>query len=117
MRRSRKSPGRLADVAIEIRSPSDDELEAAMRAGSASFGGGRARFRFRDDPGPAGAVRFVDADEAAEVLPPLYDSLRVEIPGMFARSPEWWTQLKLADPEAWRRGAGPKFFAVYEQDG
>jgi predicted acetyltransferase len=228
MRRSRKSPGRLADVTIEIRSPSDDELEAAMRAGTASFGeqlnegdverhrktmppdrfiaaydngrpvgtaaacpfeltipGGRlraggvtwvgvlpshrrrgiltqfmryqfddlhergdplailwasesaiygrfgygisapnasidaerVRFRFRDDPGPTGAVRFVDADEAAEVLPPVYDRLRVEIPGMFSRPPEWWKHLRLADPEAWRRGAGPKFFAVYERDG
>src|SRR5207247_10165773 len=38
MRRSRKSPGRLGHVTIEIRSPSDDQLEAAMRAGTASFG-------------------------------------------------------------------------------
>ena len=88
-----------------------------IAAPSNSIDAERVRFRFRDDPGPTGAVRFLDADEAAEVLPPLYDRLRVEIPGMFARRPEWWTHLRLADPEAWRRGAGPKFFAVYEHDG
>src|SRR5438132_9405350 len=51
------------------------------------------------------------------ILPPVYDRIRLGTPGMFTRTPEWWTQLKLADPERWRRGAGPKFFAVYEQDG
>jgi predicted acetyltransferase len=29
----------------------------------------------------------------------------------------WWDQYKLADPEQWRRGAGPKFFALLELDG
>src|SRR5438132_10115196 len=51
------------------------------------------------------------------ILPPVYDRIRLGTPGMFTRTPEWWTQLKLVDPERWRRGAGPKFFAVYEQDG
>ena len=77
----------------------------------------RARFSLRDDPGPTGAVRFLDADEALDVLPGLYDRIRQGTPGMFARTREWWTELKLADLERWRRGAGPKFFAVYEHDG
>jgi predicted acetyltransferase len=77
----------------------------------------RGRFRLRDDPEPTGVVRFVTADEAADVFPPVYDRICTSVPGMFARTPEWWTELRLADPERWRRGAGPKFFAAYERDG
>lgn len=77
----------------------------------------RSRFAFRDDPGPIGAMRLVDVEEAKELFPPLHERVRREIPGMFARSPEWWSHFRLADPERWRAGAGPKFFAVYERDG
>jgi predicted acetyltransferase len=77
----------------------------------------RARFAFRDDPGPSGAVRLVDRDEAASVFPPLYDAVRREIPGFVTRRDEWWREYRLADPEHWRRGAGPKFYAVLELDG
>jgi predicted acetyltransferase len=88
-----------------------------IAAPSNSIDAERTRFRFRNDPGASGAVRLVDSEEAAELLPRVYDRIRVEIPGMFARGQEWWTERRLADPESWRRGAGPKFFAVYEQDG
>ncbi len=77
----------------------------------------RARFGFRGDPGPTGAVRLVDRDEALEVFPPLYDAIRRETPGFVTRSAEWWEHYKLADPEHWRRGAGPKFYALLELDG
>lgn len=76
-----------------------------------------ARFRFRDDPGPVGAVRLIDADEALRVLPPFYDGVRGARPGMLSRSDGWWRQHKVADPEHWRRGAGPKFIAFLELDG
>jgi predicted acetyltransferase len=33
------------------------------------------------------------------------------------RDETWWEGYKLADPERWRRGAGPKFFALLELDG
>jgi predicted acetyltransferase len=77
----------------------------------------RARFAFRDDPGPAGVVRLVDRDEALEVFPPLYDAIRREVPGFVTRTREWWEHYKLADPEHWRRGSGPKFYALLELDG
>jgi len=76
-----------------------------------------ARFAWRDDPGPAGAVRIVERDEAREVFPSLYDRIRRETPGFVTRDDVWWDQYKLADPEQWRRGAGPKFFALLELDG
>ena len=77
----------------------------------------RARFAWRDDPGPAGAVRIVERDEAREIFPPLYDRIRRETPGFVTRNHDWWEHYKLADPEHWRRGAGPKFFALLELDG
>jgi predicted acetyltransferase len=77
----------------------------------------RARFRLRDDPGPAGSVRLIDSDEAARLFPPIYEAVRASTPGTLSRTKKWWTENKLADPEGWRRGAGPKFFAVVETDG
>jgi predicted acetyltransferase len=77
----------------------------------------RARFGFRGDPGANGAVRLVDREEALRVFPPLYDQIRKQTPGFVTRSNEWWEHIKLADPEHWRRGAGPKFFALLELDG
>jgi predicted acetyltransferase len=73
-------------------------------------------FAFRDDQGAVGSVRLVDATEAFEVLPPLYDRMRLERPGFVSRSSELWAA-KLADPEHRRDGAGPKFTAVLELDG
>ena len=75
------------------------------------------RFAFRDDPGPVGSMRLMSFDEALELFPPVYDRVRREVPGMLARDEAWWRQYKLADPEHWRRGAGPKFYAGLELDG
>jgi predicted acetyltransferase len=77
----------------------------------------RARFRLRDDPGPSGAVRLVDPAEAARLFPAIYEQARRTTPGTLTRAKKWWTENKLADPEGWRRGAGPKFYAVLEVDG
>jgi predicted acetyltransferase len=88
-----------------------------VAAPSVSMEGETARFSYRDDPGPTGTVRIIDATEALEVLPPVYDSVRREVPGFVARDSDVWELTRLADPEHWRRGAGPKFFAVIESEG
>jgi predicted acetyltransferase len=77
----------------------------------------RDRMRFRGDPPAAGSVRLVDEAEAAGVLPPIYERVRRETPGMFERTESWWTNYRLPDPEQHRRGAGPRYFAVLELDG
>ncbi|MEN3313619.1 MAG: hypothetical protein V7645_2948 [Actinomycetota bacterium] len=77
----------------------------------------RSRFSLRDDPGPQGAVRLIDREEAAKVLPPIYDAVRRQVPGYTSREDLLWDLYRLADPEHWRRGGGPKFFAVLEFDG
>src|SRR5262249_45696082 len=74
----------------------------------------RARFRLRDDPGPVADVRLIDRDEAARLFPPIYETVRRSTPGTLSRTKAWWTESRLADPESWRRGAGPKFYAVVE---
>jgi predicted acetyltransferase len=77
----------------------------------------RSRFSLRDDPGPCGAMRLLDRDEAAKLLPPIYDAVRRQVPGFTSRSAVLWDLYRLADPEHWRRGGGPKFYAVLEFDG
>ena len=77
----------------------------------------RSRFALRDDPGPCGAVRLIDREEAATLLPPVYDAVRRHVPGFTSRSALLWDLYRLADPEHWRQGAGPKFYAVLEFDG
>jgi predicted acetyltransferase len=77
----------------------------------------RDRIRFRGDPAPLGSFRLVDEEEAARVLPPIYERVRRATPGMFARSEEWWRNYRLPDPEHHRHGAGPRFFVVLEIDG
>ncbi len=65
----------------------------------------------------AGAMRLVDKEEALEAFPPLWDALARERPGVFGRSPSWWTGRTLDDPPERRQGAGPKRFALLELDG
>ncbi len=77
----------------------------------------QARATFREQRPIEGRVRLVDATEAARVLPPIFHVVGADTPGMFRRSQTWWESEILPDPERWRRGAGPKFFAVHETQG
>ncbi|HEY7420429.1 MAG TPA: GNAT family N-acetyltransferase [Gaiellaceae bacterium] len=63
----------------------------------------------------AGRTRFVTPEEAAELFPPIYDTVRQERPGMTSRSETWWKdrQLRLPEDEA----GSPKRFVVLEVDG
>jgi predicted acetyltransferase len=77
----------------------------------------RSAFALRDDPGSSGRVRLVSAEEAFEILPPLYESHRLRRPGSLSRSDEVWREWFLADPGSWRHGSGPKNYALLELDG
>lgn len=74
----------------------------------------RSAFRLRDDALGRGRVRLVTAEQAAELFPPLYDRYRRERTGLVSRSDAWWREFMLADPEHWRDGASPKFYALLE---
>jgi predicted acetyltransferase len=77
----------------------------------------QTRFALRDKPPPEGRVRIVPLDEALEPCAQVYETVRPTVPGFTARSSEWWTNFRLADPEEWRRGASPKYVAIVELDG
>ena len=84
---------------------------------SGSFELARDRAAFAR-PAPAeGSVRLVDLEAAMEVFPAVYDRVRVETPGMVARSEAWWRWGTLHDTDHARSANGMKFFAVYEPGG
>jgi predicted acetyltransferase len=87
-----------------------------IAAPTAQMDADRAQFAFRNDPGPRGTARLVDPAEGKTLCADVYESVRTQIPGFVARADEWWETYRLADPEQWRRGAGPKFIAVIEFD-
>jgi predicted acetyltransferase len=77
----------------------------------------RARADFHTPLERRGRVRLVDVDEARELLPPIYEQVASEMPGMFSRTPEWWEGRTLADPKQRRDGGGEMNRAVLELDG
>jgi len=82
---------------------------------SASFEIDRGRTAFARTLQPRGRVTLLGKEQALEVFPPVFDQVRPRIPGMWARTPEWWRVL-LADLEAWRDGASALFFALHESE-
>jgi predicted acetyltransferase len=66
---------------------------------------------------PAGTVRFLEPDEALEAIPPVFERIRLDSPGMFSRNRLWWEHREIKDPEERREGAGPKRWVAYEQGG
>jgi len=76
----------------------------------------KARFAFRDDPGPVGATRIVTRDEAMQLFPPVYERIRAQRPGMLSRSEVHWYEDRLYDGPG-PPGSSPRFFAVFELDG
>jgi predicted acetyltransferase len=64
-----------------------------------------------------GTVKLLTREESLERVPPVYERVARETPGMFARTPDWWEHRALADPE-WRRGGGGEMQrVVLELDG
>lgn len=69
------------------------------------------------EPAEAGSqVYFVDAEEAAVILPDIYDQMRQQTPGAVDRNAGRW-QYGLFDEERVRDGASALFFAVCEEGG
>jgi predicted acetyltransferase len=66
---------------------------------------------------PQGTLRLIEANEALEVIPPVFERIRQDWPGMFSRDRIWWENREIADPEERRDGAGPKRWVAYERDG
>ena len=66
---------------------------------------------------PEGTMRLLEPDQARDVLPPVFERVRLQWPGMFSRNDLWWENREIKDPEDRREGAGPKRWIAYERDG
>lgn len=77
----------------------------------------RERTAFARPLEPGGQARLLDAAEALESFPGVYDRVRHETPGMFARTREWWDLRRIADPPEFRGGQGPKRYLAVDVDG
>ena len=72
---------------------------------------------FRAPVDAPGGCRLVEKDEAARLLPALYEDLWRSRPGHFARTHAWWEHRLLLDPEWLRGGASASRWVVYEEAG
>lgn len=88
-----------------------------MATMTARFGVERSRTAFRDPVDQAGSLRLVSSDEAAGVLPAVFDQVRPERGGAFGRSEAWWRAEFLHDPEHQRDGGSPAAYVLHETDG
>jgi predicted acetyltransferase len=77
----------------------------------------RHRTGFRQPFEPAGTVRLVEREEAARLIPAIFDRYRPTRPGCYARSAANWEAETFHDPEHIRGGGSPRFYAVHETDG
>ena len=77
----------------------------------------RSRIRFIRPVEPVGRIRMIEHDEAVRLIPPIYETARLRIPGAITRSAVKWDTELLFDADWMHRGNGPKFMAVLEVDG
>ncbi len=70
-------------------------------------------------PGAADPVtlRLVDLEEAARLLPAAYDRHWRTVAGLLSRSPAWWAERLMRDPEHRRRGATARRHVIAEREG
>lgn len=57
-------------------------------------------------------VILIDSDAAKDALPPIFDRKRRQVPGMFARSADWWEMETLADYPRRRKDASSYRYAL-----
>jgi predicted acetyltransferase len=63
---------------------------------------------------PRGRVRFVDADEAVTLFPPVFDALRRERAGVVSRTEAWWRTRRISAP---MEDDNPRRLVVLDVDG
>jgi predicted acetyltransferase len=100
---------------------SEETIYGRFGYGRAAFAGEvavpRAHSTFAAPLERRGSLRFVDVDEALDVLPSLWDGLARGRPGVFSRTRDWWQHRILIDSPERRHGAGPKRIVVLDLDG
>jgi predicted acetyltransferase len=71
----------------------------------------------RAEPDPSATARLVSLEDAAGLVPGVYERVRGQVPGMPSRSETWWETRNLADPPERREGGGQKNVLVVELEG
>ncbi len=64
-----------------------------------------------------GSMRLVSKEEALAAFPEIYSRVAADRPGMFQRSPAWWNDRILIDPEDLRRGSSSHRRVLHLRDG
>ncbi len=88
-----------------------------MAAESHNFTIDRAHAGLSHGVEASGRVRLIQVEEAAELLPVVFEKERARRPGFVSRSEGWWKQRVFGDPPAWRGGFTAQRIAVYEEGG
>ena len=88
-----------------------------MASVTGEIGIDRDRASFAVPAEPVHTVRLVPPEEALELMQPVWDRVRLQTPGMFARTRDWWETRVTHDPPERRDGAGPRRYVVAERDG
>jgi predicted acetyltransferase len=83
----------------------------------ASFEIERSRTAYRAPHEATGSLRLLSVAEASTTLPAIFDALRGQRPGIFARSAAWWPAEFFHDPEHQRHGGSPAQYLLHETDG
>jgi predicted acetyltransferase len=98
--------------------PSEDTIYSQFGCGMAAMS---AEIDVSRDHGAAYAksdiaadIRIIALDEAEPFVSAIYDRVARQTPGMFARSPAWWQDRLLVDPDWRRRGQGALQCAVLD---
>jgi predicted acetyltransferase len=87
----------------------------ASLAGEMALASGYAGLREPTDP--TASARLVTLEEAKPLVPPVYDRVRLQTPGMYERTTAWWELRTLADPPDRRNGGGEKNVVLLELGG
>lgn len=77
----------------------------------------RERTALEYRPATRGDLRYVEAAEARENWPAIFDAVRVQRPGWMSRSRAWWSNRVFADRPERRGGATEAQYVQYEVDG
>jgi predicted acetyltransferase len=101
---------------------SEETIYGRFGYGMASLAGeielAREYSTFAHPPEREGRLRFVDAAEALQLFPRVWNAVRRRYPAMFARSRHWWELRILFEAPGGGGGeGGPKRFVVLEKDG
>jgi predicted acetyltransferase len=100
---------------------SEETIYGRFGYGLASLAGSfdlrRDRAAFAHEFERRGRLRLIEPEEALVLIPPVYDAVAAETPGMFARTRRWWEARVLPDPEFRRGGGGEMQRVVVEMDG